>query len=149
MRILTLVGAIFASSALADTSPISPVQALFDGMREHNSEKILAQFTDNATLKRVKPDGQIQQTDIGKFATSIANHPKYLDEQLLSVNIAVEGNLASVWTPFAFYIDGTLSHCGSNHFTVVKVQESWKLLDVIDVGYEGNCEEFIHNNKKP
>ena len=105
---------------------------MFDAMREHNSAKFLAQFTSNATLDRAKKDNSTQLSDLSKFADFIATSTKHLDEQLFNISIQQSGNLASVWTPFAFYVDGKLSHCGVNSFQLIHQDNQWKIHYLID-----------------
>lgn len=122
---------------------MTPIEALFDAMRAHDSAKILAQFTPNANLQRAGTDHLVSSTDITKFATSIGKSKKYLDEKLLSTTISYSGNLASIWTPFVFYIDGKLSHCGVNSFQLIKTPKGWKIHNLIDNSFQGDCRQFI------
>ena len=135
-----------ASTSLANEM-VKPVNALFDAMRNHDSQKILAQFTETALLQRALPGGDIQQTDIKKFAAGIGQSTRSLDEHLLSIKIHQQDNLASVWTPYAFYLDSKLSHCGVNSFQLVKTADGWKIHYLIDNSHPGDCQQFIsaHN----
>ena len=35
-----------------------------------------------------------------------------------------------VWSPYVFTIDGKLSHCGTNHFDMVRDATGWKVQNV-------------------
>ncbi|GGO68085.1 hypothetical protein GCM10010982_16180 [Bowmanella pacifica] len=139
----TCVAVAMNKQPLAEPGPVAPINALFDAMRAHDAETIRTQFSQGAQLQRIKSDGQVVLSDIDKFANSIAAHKAYLDEQLLSVTVQQSGNLASVWTPFAFYVDNQLSHCGVNHFVVVNTAGGWRIQHLIDVTHEGDCQAFI------
>jgi hypothetical protein len=118
-------------------------------MRAHDGKKLLSQFTSAATLQRVKADSTVISSDLNKFAKGISSTSKYLDEQLLSVTTKTSGNLASVWTPYVFYIDKNISHCGVNSFQLVETKSgSWKIQYLIDNVYQGNCEDFILQQQK-
>lgn len=121
----------------------APIYALFDGMREHDQDKILAQFTSQALLQRVSDKGDIVNTDVKKFALSISENTAKLDEHLLAIQITQQGGLASVWTPFAFYLNDKLRHCGSNSFQLVQINGEWKIHYLIDVTYAGDCQTFV------
>ncbi len=54
------------------------------------------------------------------------------DEQITYKTIAIEPNLASVWTPYRFLIDGKESHSGTNSFQLVKTADGWKIQYIID-----------------
>lgn len=40
------------------------------------------------------------------------------------------GSLAQVWAPYTFWIDGKVSHCGIDNFTLVERGESWVVTDL-------------------
>jgi hypothetical protein len=121
----------------------APIEHLFDAMREHNGDKLLAQFTDSAVLQRAQKDGTVRTTALSKFADAISQSTSYLDEQLLAKNIERSGNLASVWTPYVFYRDKQISHCGVNSFQLIQTLDGWKIHYLIDNVYQGDCEQFI------
>ncbi|HND88877.1 MAG TPA: hypothetical protein PK971_11145 [Saprospiraceae bacterium] len=54
------------------------------------------------------------------------------DERIQFESILVEQSLASVWTPYKFYLSGKLHHCGTNSFQLVKTAEGWKIQYIID-----------------
>ena len=124
-------------------SPETPVKALFDAMRAHDGEQLAAQFTDSALLQRAEPGGNIKSNDISQFAGFVSQTDKYLDEKLLAVTVQQSDNLATVWTPYVFYLDGKLSHCGVNSFQLVKTGPNWKIQYLIDNMHNGDCALFI------
>jgi hypothetical protein len=125
----------------------APIYQLFDAMREHDQGKILAQFSSQALLQRITAKGEIINTGVKKFALSISKNTAKLDEHLLAVDIKQQNELASVWTPFAFYLNDKLSHCGSNSFQLVQINGEWKIHYLIDVTYLGDCEAFVKKHK--
>lgn len=130
-----------------DKAVTAPIYQLFDAMREHNEDKILAQFTSQALLQRVTKTGEVSNSDVKKFAISISENSATLDEHLLAVTINQQNGLASVWTPFAFYLNDKLSHCGSNSFQLVRINGEWKIHYLIDVTYPGDCQAFVETHK--
>ena len=130
-----------------DNAVTAPIYELFDAMREHDDVKILAQFTNQALLHRITNKGEVIDTDVKKFADSISKNTAKLDEHLLAVIINQQNELASVWTPFAFYLNDKLSHCGSNSFQLVQINGVWKIHYLIDVTYTGDCQAFVAKHK--
>jgi len=127
---------------------LTPINNMFDAMRNHDAKKFLAQFTQHAILERAKIDNQIITSDLNKFSEFITTTKKHLDERTFNININISENLASAWVPFAFYLDGKLSHCGVNSFQLIKQQEQWKIRYLIDNSYSGDCEDFIKQHAK-
>ena len=82
-----------------------------------------------------------EYSDFVKAITSIPAETKF-EEKLHSYNVQVNGPLANVTTPYSFYMNGNLSHCGVNSFTMVKEAEEWKIVYLIDTRRKENCETF-------
>ena len=62
------------------------------------------------------------------------------DEKIKFEAIHIDGNLASVFTPYEFYYKGKFSHCGANSFQFVKQNNVWKIQYIIDTRRKENCE---------
>jgi len=56
--------------------------------------------------------------------------------------ITTDGNIASVWAPYEFYLDNVFSHCGTNLFFLVKENEKWKILHYGYTIDKINCENL-------
>lgn len=140
----------YSSTAIAKDASraMTPINNMFDAMREHDGEKLLAQFVEGAMLERAQKDNSIKQTELAKFAAFVSQTDKHLDEHLFNVTIKTSDNLASAWTPYAFYLDGKLSHCGVNSFQMIKQNNQWKIRYLIDNQHLGDCNTFIENHKK-
>jgi hypothetical protein len=78
-----------------------------------------------------------------KLLDAIANRPseQKWDERLLSYAVQIDGNLAHVWTPYEFYVNETFSHCGANAFTLVKTNQGFKILHLIDSRRRESCKK--------
>jgi len=48
-------------------------------------------------------------------------------ERGFRAEVHVAGPLASVWLPYDFYVDGKLSHCGVDAFTLVRTEAGWRI----------------------
>ncbi|MEL0009047.1 MAG: nuclear transport factor 2 family protein [Flammeovirgaceae bacterium] len=68
------------------------------------------------------------------FVKTVSNRDKSSnwEEEILSYEINVDGTLAVAWTPYIFRINDKISHCGSNSFTLHKVEGEWKIIQIID-----------------
>ncbi|NQZ89158.1 MAG: hypothetical protein HRT54_16410 [Colwellia sp.] len=129
------------------TSVIMPINNMFDAMRQHDGEMFIAQFTEKAILERANKENNVEVSDLNKFSIFIKETSKHLDEKIFNIKINQSGNLASAWVPFAFYLDGKLSHCGVNSFQLIKQQAVWKIHYLMDNTFTGDCEKFIKHHK--
>ena len=71
----------------------------------------------------ITPTSKAYDNLIG-FAEKVKPTDDYF-EKILSYAIHVDGNLASVWTPYEFYNKGKFSHCGSNSFQLFNNNGNW------------------------
>lgn len=120
--------------------------SLFDGMRAKNSEQILNAFSAEAIMQTIqdKPEGTtIGSNSVADFAKSIGSAPEgtSLDERIMDYQINVDGNMATAWTPYQFYLNGNFSHCGVNSFQLVKLEGKWKIVYIIDTRRKEACIE--------
>ncbi|GAB4496129.1 MAG: hypothetical protein OHK0019_27220 [Saprospiraceae bacterium] len=84
---------------------------------------------------------QVYTEDFDEFVrfVGIPTKEKYREEIEFEA-IHAEKSLASVWTPYKFYVNGKVSHCGTNSFQLVKTADGWKIQYIIDTRRRG-CKE--------
>lgn len=87
-----------------------------------------------AVLSNQKADGFI------KAVVSRADSPIW-NEKILSYSIQVDGNMANVWTPYEFWLNGKFLHCGVNSFQLFKDNGTWKIIYLIDTRRKESCQE--------
>jgi hypothetical protein len=75
------------------------------------------------------------------FLNMIATPRKEIfDEQILSFEIRIDGQMATAWTPYKFYLDKTFSHCGVNAFQLFKSENGWKIISILDTRRKEPCD---------
>ena len=115
----------------------STIGQLFEGMRKGDSSMVKAAFAPGAVLHTIAaPAGgraEVKTASLRRFLDAVGSpHTDVWDEQIEYGHIAIDGELASVWTPYRFYLGKTYSHCGVNSFQLVKLDGSWKIVYLID-----------------
>lgn len=50
-----------------------------------------------------------------------------LQERIWDAEVRVDGDIASVWAPYDFWVDGSFSHCGHDAVHLVRVDGSWRI----------------------
>jgi len=108
----------------------------------HKDLKIQTTFTNKEGDKQLRTQTKAQ---LLKGVASKKVSDKYL-EKLLSYTIKIDGNLASVWTPYEFYLNGNFSHCGANSFQLFNNNGQWEIIYLVDMRRRSNCK--VINNKK-
>ena len=120
------------------------VNRLFDGMRKSDTAMIRSAFAPQGVLHTVvkTKDGKVlvRSEEIENFIQSIAKpRTEVLDERIEFESIKIDGDLASVWTPYQFYFGSNFSHCGVNSFQLVKMDGTWKIQYLIDTRRKQPC----------
>ncbi|MBO9690181.1 nuclear transport factor 2 family protein [Chryseobacterium sp.] len=120
-----------------------PIRNLFLGMKNADPLLVKSVFAENAVLQTITKEGAVKSESIQDFMASVSKFPKGdLDERIIVEAVHTDGNLASVFTPYSFYLKGKLSHCGANSFQLVKQNNEWKIQYIIDTRRKENCKEI-------
>lgn len=120
-----------------------PVRNLFIGMKNADPVLLKSVFTENAIMHTITKDGMVKSDSVQDFISSISKFSAGdLEEKIIIDAIHTDGNLASVFTPYSFYLKGKFSHCGANSFQLVKQNDEWKIQYIIDTRRKENCKEI-------
>lgn len=144
MCCLSFITVTTARSQPTEDSVKNVVNNLFAGMKQSNKAMLLNCFADSAVLQTIAHtrDGKlvVKNESIHNFASSVGNAvPGSLDERISFNMIKIDGDLASVWTPYSFYYNNNFSHCGVNSFQLVRTAEGWKIQYIIDTRRKDQC----------
>ncbi|GAB5520527.1 MAG: nuclear transport factor 2 family protein [Rhodothermales bacterium] len=145
MRIGTILLALLLMPlALHAQTPEDDVMAvvynLFDGMRTSDSTLVKNQFTENAVMMTAMPNG-VNQGNVDGFAAWVGSEKTFIaNEQIWDSEVRIDGELATAWTPYAFYASDQFSHCGANSFQFAKTAEGWKITSIIDSRRRDDCD---------
>ncbi len=137
----------FAQTGTDEAAIKTTIKLMFDGMRKGDSTQIKNTFMPGATLQTIAKSKEgavsIRTDDVGKFAASVVKAPTFaLDERLSGIDVKIDAELATAWTPYVFYYQEKKSHCGVNAFTLVKVNGNWKIQSIIDTRRKDNCPDL-------
>lgn len=138
-------GAVQAQNSL-EQDVRATIEQLFEGMLEADGKKIADTFTPDAIMQTIvkNEEGEvaIRNGSVEAFVNSIGSaEPGRLNEKIGRYEIKVDGELASAWTPYEFYIGKEFSHCGVNSFQLLKTAEGWKVFHIVDTRRKDNCVE--------
>ena len=120
----------------ADTAAVlAPVERMFAGLAAHDAAAIRAELRPEggATVAIEKPDGAstIRHLAWDAFTAGIKPGPEKFEERFTGPPaVEIDGNIAMVWAPYTFFLDGKAHHCGVDHFDLVREANQWKVLNV-------------------
>jgi hypothetical protein len=130
-----VLSAQFLSAQEADVK--KSINTFFEGLHTGDTLKIQSVCHKSMVLQTIAelPVGSKLSTDeISEFYKSIASIPPNMkiEERLLDYKIQIDGSMAHAWTPYEFYVNGKLSHSGTNSFQLFKDNGVWKIVYIID-----------------
>jgi hypothetical protein len=69
----------------------------------------------------------MRSVTLDEFATSFGKCGRKMLERMWTPQVRVHKGIATVWTPYDFWLNGAFSHCGIDSFELVKAADGWKL----------------------
>ena len=143
--VLTLLTSVsFTQAQSTEDSVKAVINNLFTAMKNADPVLLKSCFADSAvmqTVTRNKEGKVVVRNDVVEgFANFIAKEKAGAADERISFDvIRIDGLLASVWTPYNFYYNGTFSHCGVNSFQLVRFNGIWKIQYLIDTRRKTGC----------
>jgi hypothetical protein len=140
--VLFLAGATTAglmTSPLHAASPeeqavLAPVKAMFDGMAKRDAAAIKEPLLPGGTMVLMR-DGKPTQMTFEAFADRIGKPgTTQIEERIHDPLVRIDNDLAMVWAPFDFLVDGKIDHCGTDLFNLVRKDGKWLIASVADTG---------------
>jgi len=127
-------------SASSEKEVKQVIQNMFHAMLQADTTLLRTCFSDKVIFQTIvtKPEGaMINTVSINDFIQNIGKQtPNVLDERIEFGAIQIDPLMATVWTPYTFYLKGQYSHKGINSFQLVKFKEGWKIQYLIDTRYK-------------
>jgi hypothetical protein len=121
---------------------VNTVQRMFTAMLQHDTTTLRAVMLPgtrfvvaNNDTTPLMPRIQIDSA----FIRQIGASKQQLSERMFGPTVHVDGNLAIVWTPYDFHVDGKWSHCGTDTFTLVQTPDGWKVSALAYTVQRKNC----------
>ncbi|WP_130733671.1 nuclear transport factor 2 family protein [Flavobacterium sp. J27] len=127
----------FTALKAQEVNPKATIVAFFNAFHAKdtvNLQKISHKEISIQTIATTKEEEKLiteKYSDFLKSISAIPNTVKF-EERILDYQIQIDGGLAHVWTPYEFYINNTLSHKGVNSFTLLKQNNGWVIIHIID-----------------
>ena len=113
---------------------LAPIHAMFDGMARHDAVAFQAPAL-SGTIFILMRNGKPTRTTVETFAERVGKPDKTpIEERIHDPLIRIDNDLAVVWAPFDFLVDGKVDHCGTDLFNLVKIDGKWTIASVADTG---------------
>lgn len=101
------------------------INQVFEAMRTNDSTMLKQSFVEspNTFTAFINQEGKSQLVfgDFQQFIDAVGQPKDQVwNEPIWNEKVEIDGNLASVWVDYAFYVDDQFSHCGVDAFHLIK-----------------------------
>jgi hypothetical protein len=103
-----------------------PINQLFDGMARRDGSAVVAAGIPGAMFVSMQY-GVLNQETFVQFGKNLDAGTTHIDERIHDPLVRVDHDLAVVWAPFEFRIEGKLDHCGEDLFNLVHNDGKWMI----------------------
>jgi hypothetical protein len=129
------IGALTPAAGTAQTSDearvLDAVQELFDAMEARDATRAARVLLPGGQLISVRPDADggrvVAVTSFETFLEQVGAGEEPWLERMWNARVDIHGPIALVWTSYDFYRDTRFSHCGMEAFTLVQVDDGWRI----------------------
>lgn len=143
LRFSLLLGGISAAALLIpslraatpeEQAVLAPVNAMFDAMAKHDAAAFKKPLLPGGSMVLMR-NGKPTQLTFDAFAEIVGKPGKaQIEERIHDPLVRVDNDLAVVWAPFEFLVDGKVDHCGTDLFNLVRMDGQWLVASVADTG---------------
>ena len=131
---LSTLAATLTAATPEEDAVLAPIHAMFDGMAHRDASAIKAPALPGSILILMR-DGKPSKMTIEDFADRVGKPGKtQIEERIHDPMIKIDNDLAVVWAPFDFLVDGKVDHCGTDLFNLVKADGKWTIASIADTG---------------
>ena len=125
---------ILSADSAEQQAVLAPITQLFDGMSKRDAAAIKKPLLSGGTMVLMR-DGKPTQMTFEEFADRVGKPGTVsIQERIHDPLVRIDHDLAVVWAPFEFLVDGKVDHCGTDLFNVVRADGQWVIASVADTG---------------
>jgi hypothetical protein len=128
----------------AEKEVLAVLQVFFEALQEGDRSRAEAAFHPQAVLFSAPAgeEGEARPIALDDFLAALAAPREgRWEEKLWTRQVRLDGNLATVWTDYSFFVNGKLSHCGINAFQLVREHRVWQIVSLVDTRRRTACLE--------
>jgi hypothetical protein len=123
-----------AGQSPEEVAVLAPIDAMFQGMTKRDPAAIKAAALPGTILVLMR-DGKPEQMTIEAFADHFGKpSERHMEERIHDPLVRIDHDLAMVWAPFEFLVDGKKDHCGTDLFNLVHTDGRWVIAGIADTG---------------
>ena len=128
-----LISTLYAQSQ-EEKDVLAPVNEMFQAMTQHDAAAIKKPLLPGGTMVLMR-EGKPHQLTFDAFADMVGKPGKaHIEERIHDPLVRIDSDLAVVWAPFDFLVEGKVDHCGTDLFNLVRTDGKWLIASIADTG---------------
>ncbi|UNY97943.1 nuclear transport factor 2 family protein [Zhouia spongiae] len=142
--LLFLTQMVFGQRATDEVAVKETIDKFFAGFHQQDS-LLIKETVYTPVMQTIGSDKEgntvVKTGTFSDFLKSVVSIPgnKEFKEELLGYDIKIDGDMAHAWTPYEFWFNKKFSHCGVNSFQLVKQNDTWKIIYIVDTRRRVGC----------
>jgi hypothetical protein len=132
------------SASLEEKAVLASFQAMLDGLGKRDKAAMMAQMLPGGSAILMRNGKPAQMTF--EMLTDRLSQPgtDTHEERIHNAVVHVDGDVATVWAPFEFLVNGKTDHCGRDLANLIRVDGRWIIAAIADNG-RTDCDD--HGNQ--
>jgi len=142
MVVMALLLGAAPTHAQESPNPEAVVASLFAAMKAGDADAMNALMHPEVRLVSTSvQDGApvVRVIPVERWLEGVRTSTRELDERLYDTQVLTDAGLASVWARYDLFVDGVHSHCGVDHFLLVRTGEGWRIVELADTRSTEGC----------
>jgi hypothetical protein len=142
---LVAISPVNAQSGEAEREIAHLLEQFFFALQDKDVLALKGAFHPEASLNTVRNSengnySTLENLSVDDFLDRISNFQGFPEEKITSIDVRIDGHMATAWAPYDFFVDGDFHHCGVNAFQFIHGREGWKITHVMDTRRVEGCE---------
>ena len=110
---------------------LAPLQGVFDGIAKHDKSMVRQNLLPGGTATLIR-NSQVVQLHFDAFVDRLPSGTQKLEERIHDPLIRIDNDIAVIWAPYEFLLEGKLDHCGTDLVHLVRRDGRWLIAAIGD-----------------
>jgi hypothetical protein len=122
------------SASIEEKAVLASFQAMLDGLGKRDKAAMMAQMLPGGSAVLMRK-GRPSQMTFEMLTDRLSQPgPATHEERIHDAVVHVDADVATVWAPFEFLVDGKVDHCGRDIANLVRIDGRWVIAAIEDNG---------------
>jgi hypothetical protein len=122
------------SASIEEKAVLASFQAMLDGLGKRDKAAMMAQMLPGGSAVLMRK-GKAAQMSFEMLTDRLSQPgPASHEERIHDAVVHVDGDVATLWAPFEFLVDGKIDHCGRDIANLVRIDGNWIIASIEDNG---------------